>query len=69
VLQLTPEGTDLFDAVVADRAGVDYGCVVAGVPKPREQFKVKEVLDPQYVALRALFRPKTDDLWTRGRYI
>jgi hypothetical protein len=56
VLQLTPEGIDLFDAVVVDRAGVDYGCVVAGVPKPREQFKLKQVLDPEYVALRALFR-------------
>ena len=56
VLQLTPEGIELFDAAVADRAGIDYGCVVAGVPKPREEFKVKELLDPEYVALRALFR-------------
>jgi hypothetical protein len=56
VLQLTPEGIDLVDAVVVDRAGVDYGCVVAGVSKPREQFKLKQVLDPEYVALRALFR-------------
>jgi hypothetical protein len=56
VLQLTPEGIDLFDAAVADNPGVDYGCVVAGVPKPREQFKLKEVVDPEYVVLRALFR-------------
>ena len=56
VLQLTPEGIELFDAAVADRAGIDYGCVVAGVPKPREQFRVKELMDPEYVALRALFR-------------
>ena len=56
VLQLTPEGIDLFDAAVADRPGIDYGCVVAGVPKPREDFKARQLLDPEYVALRALFR-------------
>jgi hypothetical protein len=56
VLQLTPEGIDLFDAAVADNPGIDYGCVVAGVPKPREDFKLKELLDPEYVVLRALFR-------------
>jgi hypothetical protein len=56
VLQLTPEGIELFDAAVADRAGIDYGCVVAGVPKPREKFSVKEFMDPEYLALRALFR-------------
>ena len=56
MLQLTPEGIDLFDAAVADSPGIDYGCVVAGVPKPREDFKLKELLDPEYVVLRALFR-------------
>jgi hypothetical protein len=56
VLQLTPEGIELFDAAVADRAGIDYGCVVAGVPKPREQLKASQLLDPEYVALRTLFR-------------
>ena len=56
VLQLTPEGIDLFDAAVADNPGVSYGCVVAGVPKPREDFRLKELLDPEYVVLRALFR-------------
>ena len=56
VLQLTPEGIELFDAAVADRAGIRYGCVVTGVPKPREACKVREFLDPEYVALRALFR-------------
>jgi hypothetical protein len=56
VLQLTPEGVELFEAAVTDRAGIDYSCVVAGVPKPREQFKVAEITDPEYVALRALFR-------------
>jgi hypothetical protein len=56
VLQLTPEGIDLFDAAVSDHAGIDYGCVVTGVPKPREDFKLKELLDPEYVVLRTLFR-------------
>jgi hypothetical protein len=56
VLQLTPEGIALFDAAVADRAGIDYSCVVAGVPKPREVFRVKDIVDPEYLALRSLFR-------------
>jgi hypothetical protein len=56
VLQLTPEGIDLFDAAVEDSPGIDYGCVVAGVPRPREQFRLKELVDPEYVVLRALFR-------------
>ena len=56
VLQLTPEGMDLFGAAVADRPGIDHGCVVAGVPAPREEFNANELLDPEYLALRALFR-------------
>lgn len=56
VLQLTPEGIDMFDAAVADHAGVDYSCVVAGVPKPSEEFKLKSLMEPEYLALRALFR-------------
>jgi hypothetical protein len=56
VLQLTPEGIDMFDAAVADHDGIDYGCVVAGVPKPREEFKLKALMDPEYLALRTLFR-------------
>jgi triacylglycerol lipase len=56
VLQLTPEGIELFEAAVADRAGIDYACVVTGVPRPLERFRLKEVLDPEYVALRSLFR-------------
>ena len=56
VLQLTPEGIDLFDASVVDRDGIDYGCVVTAVPRLREQLRAAELLDPEYVALRALFR-------------
>jgi triacylglycerol lipase len=56
LLQLTPEGIQVFDAAVADREGVNYGCVVAGVPKPREKLLMKELLEPEQIALRALFR-------------
>ena len=56
VLQLTPEGIALFHAAVADRRGVDYGCVVAGVPAPRERLDPRVVLEPERIALRALFR-------------
>jgi len=56
VLQLTPEGIQLFDAAVSDRAEVAYGCVVAGVPKPVEAFRARSLFDPERVALRALFR-------------
>ena len=56
VLQLTPEGIELFDAAVADRPGIDYGCIVTAVPKPRETLRAAQLLDPEYVALRALFR-------------
>ncbi len=56
VLQLTPEGIDLFDAAVADRDGVDYGSVVAAVPTPSELLQPGRLLEPEYLALRALFR-------------
>ncbi len=56
VLQLTPEGIDVFSAAVVDRDGIDYGCVVAGVPKPREELRLKALMDPEYLALRTLFR-------------
>jgi len=56
VIQLTPEASDLFEASVTDRAGIDYGCVIAGVPKPREQLRAGALLHPQRIALRALFR-------------
>jgi triacylglycerol lipase len=56
VLQLTPEGIDLFDAAVADRADVDYGCIVAGVPAPRARLDAAAIAAPERVVLRALFR-------------
>jgi len=56
LLQLTPEGIDLFDAAVADRDGVDYGCVVAAVPTPRMELTAGALLSPDHLVLRALFR-------------
>ena len=56
VLQLTPEGIALFDAAVADRPGVDYASVVAGVPPPRERFSTRAIIEPERIVLRALFR-------------
>ena len=56
VLQLTPEAIDLFEASVTDRAGIDYGCVIAGVPEPHEELRARALLHPQRVALRGLFR-------------
>ena len=56
VLQLTPEGIALFEASVTDRPEIDYGCVVAGVPTPHETIRLKELVDPEYIALRVLFR-------------
>jgi hypothetical protein len=56
VLQLTPEGIHVFNAAVVDREGIDYGCVIAGVPKPRERGALKSLVDPEFVALRSLFR-------------
>jgi hypothetical protein len=56
VLQLTPEAIDLFEASVTDRAGIDYGCVVAGVPEPHEELRPRALLHPQRAALHGLFR-------------
>jgi hypothetical protein len=56
VLQLTPECIDVFNAAVVDRPGIDYGCVIAGVPKPRADLKLKTLVNPEFLALRSLFR-------------
>lgn len=56
VLQLTPEGLELFNAAVADRPGVAYGCVAAAVPDPARQPAGLELANPEHLALRSLFR-------------
>jgi triacylglycerol lipase len=55
VLQLTPEGTNLFAAAVVDRPGVDYASVVAATPRPPARLD-RALLHPQQLALRGLFR-------------
>ncbi|MBN9203684.1 esterase/lipase family protein [Methylibium petroleiphilum] len=56
VLQLTPEGMELFNAAVADRPGVAYVCIAAAAPDPGSQPAGLELADPEYLALRSLFR-------------
>lgn len=34
IIQLTPEGTNLFNAAVSDRPGVDYHCAITAAPPP-----------------------------------
>ena len=55
VLQLTPEGMNLFAAAVVDRPGVDYASVVAATPRPPASVD-RSLLQPRQVVLRALFR-------------
>jgi hypothetical protein len=55
VLQLTPEGTNLFAAAVVDRPGVDYASVVAATPRPPAR-PGRAIRHPQELALRGLFR-------------
>jgi hypothetical protein len=46
----------LFGAAVADHPGVSYGCVVAGVPRPSQRVRAQDLLSPQHMALRAVFK-------------
>lgn len=55
VIQLTPEGTDLFNAAVVDRPGVDYRCVLAAAP-PRGERSLERRFHPAQIALFRLFR-------------
>jgi len=55
VLQLTPEGIELFDAAVADHAG-STTAASSRASEAARAFAMKELLDPEYIVLRALFR-------------
>ncbi|MFN3200311.1 MAG: esterase/lipase family protein [Bradymonadia bacterium] len=55
VIQLTPEGTDLFNAAVTDRPGVDYRCVLAAAP-PEGAEQLKRRYHPAQIALFKVFR-------------
>ena len=56
VLQLTPEGIDVFNAAVVDRPDVEYASVVAGVAPPRVDLSLRRLADPTFLGLRAVFR-------------
>jgi triacylglycerol esterase/lipase EstA (alpha/beta hydrolase family) len=46
IVQLMPEVADLFNASVADRAGVRYGCVVTSAPPPTPGRVLEAALSP-----------------------
>ncbi|MCC6640075.1 MAG: triacylglycerol lipase [Deltaproteobacteria bacterium] len=55
LLQLTPEAMDLFDAVVRDRPGVRYGCVVTEAAPPGLRSTLAAGLDPAAQATHAIY--------------
>lgn len=55
VTQLTPAGTEVFNATTRDRPGVRYGCVVTRARKPGLRSFVGAGIDPYAHATHALF--------------
>jgi hypothetical protein len=55
VAQITPAGTDVFNATTADRPGVRYGCVVTRARPPGLRSFVGAGIDPYAHATHALF--------------
>jgi hypothetical protein len=55
VAQITPAGTDLFNAATRDRSGVRYGCVVTRARPPGLRSFVRAGVDPYAHATHALF--------------
>ena len=55
LLQLTPEAMDLFDAVVHDRPGIRYGCVVTRSRPPSVGTTLAAGLDPGAQAIHAIY--------------
>jgi hypothetical protein len=55
LLQLTPEGMDLFAATVRDRPGVRYGCVVTRSRPPGVATAIAAGLDPGAQAIHAIY--------------
>jgi hypothetical protein len=52
IIQISPEGMDLFNGTAVDAEGVRYGCVAAAAPAPRPQRFIKQIRSP-YAALSA----------------
>jgi hypothetical protein len=55
LLQLTPESMDLFDAIVRERPGVRYGCVVTRSRPPSVGTTLAAGLDPGAQAIHAIY--------------
>ncbi len=55
LIQLTPEGTDLFNAAVIDRPGIAYRCIVVGAP-PYDAKMLLELMARDRSPSAALFR-------------
>jgi len=55
LLQLTPAAMDLFDAIVHDRPGVRYGCVVTRSRPPSMGTTLAAGLDPGAQAIHAIY--------------
>jgi hypothetical protein len=55
VVQLLPEAMDLLDAVLVDRPGVAYHCVVTAAPPPPYAYRLRELATAQGLVLSALF--------------
>ncbi len=55
VEQITPAGTDVFNAATQDRPGVRYGCVVTRARPPGLRSFVRAGVDPYAHATHALF--------------
>ena len=56
LVQLTPEGLDLFNAMATEREGVRRGCVVAQAKPPSMGRTVEVGIDPVHQANYGLFR-------------
>lgn len=56
LVQLTPEGLDLFNAMATERAGVRRGCVVAQARPPSVAGNLSVGANPTHQAMYALYR-------------
>ena len=55
LVQVAPEGMDLFNALACNRPGVRYGCVVTGAARPGIASTLTTGLDPSAQATHAIY--------------